>query len=373
MSSFKKKAPRLVLPDGTKTSIHNNQLLVSSGVPSLDDLFGGGIPVGTLLLIEEDKYTTYSQILLRYFLGEGIAAGHEIFLASAENDPAETLVNIPAFSADPKFEAKDETEETKDTAASLESMKIAWRYENLPKVQSARTSFTRTAGQEAVFGHYFDLSQKISAKHLESAAIRTLHLPPSEAKPYSATLDAIKSVLGERHRVTSTLPAGERRTIVRLALQSLGSSWWSSEEEDDRHLLPFLHSLRGVLRSTFSVCLVTVPAHVLSSPQLARSAEHLADAVFAVHSFAGTPHDKNPQFKDYHGFFQIKKLPRLNSLMCQYPETLDQAFKLRRRKFVIEKLHLPPDLSDNAARSQEDAVPTMSCSSGGGGKNLLDF
>lgn len=32
----------------------------------------------------------------------------------------------------------------------------------------------------------------------------------------------------------------------------------------------------------------------------------------------------------------------LNALNVYKPETLDLAFKLRRKRFIIEKLHLPP-------------------------------
>lgn len=36
------------------------------------------------------------------------------------------------------------------------------------------------------------------------------------------------------------------------------------------------------------------------------------------------------------GLFHVLRLPRLNSLKCQVPETFDLAFKLKRKKFTIE-------------------------------------
>ena len=36
------------------------------------------------------------------------------------------------------------------------------------------------------------------------------------------------------------------------------------------------------------------------------------------------------------GLFNIVKLPRLNSLVSHMPDTLDLAFKLKRKKFTIE-------------------------------------
>ena len=47
-TSFKKKGSRgrAVYPSGTKPSLHNNQLLISSGVPSLDNNIGNVIDRG---------------------------------------------------------------------------------------------------------------------------------------------------------------------------------------------------------------------------------------------------------------------------------------------------------------------------------------
>ena len=36
------------------------------------------------------------------------------------------------------------------------------------------------------------------------------------------------------------------------------------------------------------------------------------------------------------GLFYLVKLPCINSLICHMPETLDLAFKLRKKKFMIE-------------------------------------
>lgn len=44
------------------------------------------------------------------------------------------------------------------------------------------------------------------------------------------------------------------------------------------------------------------------------------------------------------------------------PETLDLAFKLKRKALVIEKLHLPPDLSETVSRSQGSAPATKAAS-----------
>ena len=101
-SRFQKKtAPKLPSIPGTKPSLFNFQLLTSSGIPGLDQLLGGGLPLGTLLLIqdipnnpeqenENDVETGqhYSSLLLQYFLSEGVVHGHKLFVGRV--DPGES-------------------------------------------------------------------------------------------------------------------------------------------------------------------------------------------------------------------------------------------------------------------------------------------
>uniref|UniRef100_A0A8V5FL01 Elongator complex protein 4 n=1 Tax=Melopsittacus undulatus TaxID=13146 RepID=A0A8V5FL01_MELUD len=93
-TSFQRKAAdgsRLATVVGTRPSVRHGQLLLSSGLPSLDCVLGGGIAVGTLLLIEEDKYALYSNLLFKYFLAEGVVCGHDLFVASAKEHPDNIL------------------------------------------------------------------------------------------------------------------------------------------------------------------------------------------------------------------------------------------------------------------------------------------
>uniref|UniRef100_A0A8C3HCD7 Elongator complex protein 4 n=1 Tax=Chrysemys picta bellii TaxID=8478 RepID=A0A8C3HCD7_CHRPI len=140
-TSFQRKVPassRLAAIAGTRPSVRHGQLLLSSGLPSLDCVLGGGLAVGTLLLIEEDKYGIYSNLLFKYFLAEGIVCGHNLFVASAKEDPADILKELPAPLFDDVHKNQVDEKETaiKSKQESQESMKIAWRYQNLPKMEN---------------------------------------------------------------------------------------------------------------------------------------------------------------------------------------------------------------------------------------------
>ena len=68
--------------------------------------------------------------------------------------------------------------------------------------------------------------------------------------------------------------------------------------------------------------------------------EHLSDFVIGLEAFAGSSKETNPVFKDYHGLLHIKKLPAFNTLINEDAIFTDLAFKLRRKKFLIEVINI---------------------------------
>lgn len=84
--SFQKRTRQLPI-SGTKPSLHNGQLLTSTGNPSLDYILGGGQQLGTILLIEEDKSACYAHTLTKYYLAEGVMQNHSLFIGGLGEDP----------------------------------------------------------------------------------------------------------------------------------------------------------------------------------------------------------------------------------------------------------------------------------------------
>ena len=82
----------------------------------------------------------------------------------------------------------------------------------------------------------------------------------------------------------------------------------------------------------------------------------LSDYCVSLQSFHGEE-KVNEVYKDYHGLLNIHKTQSLASLgppnmLIQDPSQL--VFKSKRTKFLIEKFHLPPDLSENVSRDNTD-------------------
>ncbi|XP_077316998.1 elongator complex protein 4 isoform X1 [Lithobates pipiens] len=389
-TSFRRKARgKLPAIRGARPSVHNGQLLVSTGVPSLDHILGGGLAVGTLLVIEEDAYSTYSNLLLKYFVAEGIVNGHEMFVASASEDPQMTLKDLPAPLTDelPKLERKVELE---GPGSEVDSMKIAWRYQNLPKVESVPLASSR-------FGHYYDISKPMSPDMLQSVKTHRFYLPQiisleetysSSSKmtcDYSQLLHSIQQAVHQGGFDGSNPQQRGEKNILRIGIQSLGSVLWgddicSDERPHNVHSLTrFLYALRGLLRSSLSVCFITLPAHLIQNKAITVRVRNLSDTVVGLESFIGSERESNPLYKDYHGLLYVHKIPRLNSLICDETDTKDLAFKLKRKLFSIERLHLPPDLSDTVSRSSKQDVAgsakllSSGCGTAAVGKKHLDF
>lgn len=91
--SFVKRNPVGAIP-GTKPSLHNAQLLTSTGNPSLDHIIGGGQQVGTIFMVEEDSLQTYSNILTAYYLAEGVMQQQSLWFASLEDHAKERIVSF---------------------------------------------------------------------------------------------------------------------------------------------------------------------------------------------------------------------------------------------------------------------------------------
>ncbi|KAF9914453.1 Elongator subunit elp4 [Lobosporangium transversale] len=213
MSSFKKRVPsaQTSLPAGCRLSAYNGQVLISTGIPSLDDILGGGLPLGTILLVQEDRQTSYGQLLLKYFLRQGVVAGDKCVVVSGDERPEAIMRSLMGIAGEESSssqvqqgvdsrddnEAKGDNRRVKKSGASAEDeddedseqgrLKIAWRYSGLKKFESgvdgrslpvisSRVNKEPSSSDGSVptpnqipFCEQFDLTTRISARALETA------------------------------------------------------------------------------------------------------------------------------------------------------------------------------------------------------------
>uniref|UniRef100_A0A7N5KJM2 Elongator complex protein 4 n=1 Tax=Ailuropoda melanoleuca TaxID=9646 RepID=A0A7N5KJM2_AILME len=371
VTSFQRKGPRasgtdsgcsrLVSIAGTRPSVRNGQLLVSTGLPALDQLLGGGLAVGTVLLIEEDKYNIYSSLVFKYFLAEGIINGHTLLVASVKEDPADILQELPAPLLDDNCKKDFDEDVCNDkTPDSNIKMKIAWRYQLLPKMeQSGPVSSSR-------FGHYYDASKRMPQELIEASKWHGFFFPEklsstniescSLTHGYRKLLQFIQNVIYEEGFDGSS-PQKKQKNILRIGIQSLGSPLWGddiccTENCDNSHsLTKFLYVLRGLLRTSLSACIITMPTHLIQNKAVIARVTNLSDTVVGLESFIGSERETNPLYKDYHGLIHIRQIPRLNNLIYDVSDVKDLAFKLKRKLFTIEWVQ------DNYLRQERNIYP----------------
>ncbi|KAL6256925.1 hypothetical protein P5V15_011860 [Pogonomyrmex californicus] len=355
------KAKLPVIP-GTKPSLRNSQLLISTGIPSLDNTIGGGLPIGSIFLIEEDKYGFNAKVVLKYFIAEGVVVSQPILIASQDTESSRFASNLPEFIGDSDYYAETTPHNTDEIP-----MKIAWRYQNMKTVNPIP--------QGQTFGHYYDLTKRMQPELLERADIKQWQYNEEmtvdknnkfENAAYADLLYTIEKTLREGHYFISETP--DEKKILRIAIHSVGSRLWLADTEtgSNRDLLKFLYCFRSLLRNSFAVGVITVPViNFENAGTIIERIEHLSDIAIRLESFAGSPKEINPLFKEYHGLLHIKKLCALNGLSHGGVQYRDLAFKLRRKKFLIEVLHLPPEFEDTTQREQDEIEPsTIGCASG---------
>ncbi|RUS21564.1 Elongator complex protein 4 [Endogone sp. FLAS-F59071] len=353
--------------------------------PPLTHILGGGIPIGTVLLIREDRRTAYAHLLLKYFLAQGIASGHGVAVASKDERPADIVRDLMWVVED--GDKDDGGEDTKKTAAlndEEDKLTIAWRYRNLKKFetgvesraappslqskQSAAAALLSTTPtpqsqtQPAPFCHTYDLTKRIPASAIDTASVSLIEIPNEFDEEYikgqddyALLLERIRAVVEEGgfSSLTPTPPSGERNAL-RIGIHAIASPSWQIRNSHD--LFRFFHALRGLLRFSFAAAVITIPAYLYVGEDATaghiRRVEHMCDAVVEVESFASSPTASSASYAhNYHGLFRVYKLPALNSLLPSSTKlsvlsaggSNDLAFRLRRKRFAIETFHLPPE------------------------------
>jgi len=143
MSSFKRKPTGKqalhVLP-GTRISPASNlSLITSTGITSLDDILGGGVPLTcSLLYAAPDIHSSYGDLIQKYFVAQGLFCGHRVCIIGEDAERfAHNAMWLPkSQSAKSRNGGKDSDDEDIKSTDAGQKVKIAWRYEKMKQFQT---------------------------------------------------------------------------------------------------------------------------------------------------------------------------------------------------------------------------------------------
>ncbi|GFY82750.1 paxneb protein-like protein [Actinidia rufa] len=100
----------------------NGTIFVSSGIPDLDRILGGGFPLGSLVMVMEDIEAPHHMLLLRNFMSQGLVHNQPLLYGSPSREPRAFLGTLPTPVLSKDDKSRDhETEQEK-------GLRIAWQY-----------------------------------------------------------------------------------------------------------------------------------------------------------------------------------------------------------------------------------------------------
>ncbi|KAL4779208.1 Elongator complex protein 4 [Aspergillus varians] len=352
---------------GVRPSPDDGRPTTSTGSPSLDNLLAGhgGLPIGKILLLEENGTTDFAGALLRYYAAEGVVQDQKVHVIGMPEQWGRTLPGLigPAEAADEKSDKR-----------KGDRMKIAWRYERLGEfgtgVAGARAPAATPSDQnpssvdgslmkQPAFCHAFDLTKRLT--HPSISNITYIPIVPTN-EPLLVSI---------RKRLEANIASSSPNTVHRIVIPSfLNLTLYPPDVSEPENVLPFLHSLRALASSSGSriTVMMTIPLSLFPrSSGLVRWMEILCDGVIELCPFphssdalstsgAATSHEEPPQ-----GMLKTHRLPVLHERGGGSDQNIgeDWAFTLSRRKFEIKPFSLPPAEGDQEAenKTRSDKMP----------------
>ncbi|XP_057541557.1 elongator complex protein 4 isoform X1 [Amaranthus tricolor] len=331
----------------------NGVVFVSSGIPDLDRILGGGFALGSLIMVMEDPEAPHHMLLLRNYMAQGLMHNQPLLYASPSKDPKGFLGTLPN-PIPPKDDKPHDhgTEQDKD-------LRIAWQYKKYSR-ESLQGHDIRDSDHE--YCNTFDLRKPLERQFLAGKHIDCV-----------STLDLTLDIL---HQRCSTFLAQNSRSdssiscAGRIAIQSFCAPQCGYFDKD-WDMLAFVTALKRMVRESNAVAVITFP-HSLLSSSFSKRWQHFADTLISVKAIADE--DKELEqlltgYKEMVGFLGIHKVARINTQVPLVLEASTFSIKLhKRRSLVFECLNQAPIDGSSGA-----SYGTSSSCSASAKQGSLDF
>ena len=300
-----------------------------SGIPTLDYYIGGGFKKHSLCLLEDSYDPSYISLnFFKSFIRAGKDSGDTIIIVGKCPELFQQL------DGEENAQNKEASSSVKVSETS-ENLKIAWRYQMFPKLSDDAPQIMKKPFSESTLpGHVICIN---------SSLLSTMEL-----------LEALTQRMNpEKHN--------------RILFWDFGSYNFVNSG----NLLWFVNNVRAKLQQFNCVSLLGISRNSVNERELIPKLRHLSNYHHSVVSFDQHPDvDLGPNSlfqKDHVGMLVVEKTPYVNGIVPHYMDDDKFALKKRRQHLLLERLHLPPDLSDTANRS-EVPISLPSCASSNSSK-----
>ena len=313
MPSFTKRTPTSsnAPPTGTVPSLSSCTPplhLLPTGIPSLDDLLGGGgLPLGGIwCILAPDRHTSWSRIVERYWIARGLVDGQKGVVVGEKGEeivrgcmwvdeaarqapspqqngmsPSETGSSVTNVGPNAKTAAGSESEGEEAGLADVSALgenrpKIAWRYDGMQKFQT-----TLGKGGESKHGWVLEFKLIIFVcvdhgelnllKPIPASTITSLerqkmqqYIPLEPSASSSSSTSAWSIMSNVLMQLQAIIQKHNDSQALRVTIHSLGDVFWGSPSSAE--VLRFTHALRGMVRDRSVGVLITLPPDLARSP-----------------------------------------------------------------------------------------------------------
>ncbi|KAJ1260064.1 hypothetical protein BS78_10G203100 [Paspalum vaginatum] len=366
-SSFSRATSNQVASSSGATGVKlgpNGAAFVSSGIPDLDRILGGGFLLGSVVMIMEDADAPHHLLLLRCFMAQGVVHKQPLLFSGPMKEPRLFLGTLPAPVSSSKEDGRHSrgmgAGASSDRRANEEGLRIAWQYKKY--FGDEKTYGVEHNDNKQEFSNDFDLRKPLERHLLNSQNIECVST--QDANTLSDLQDRCSAFLSKLPRKD-----GGTSTAGRIAIQSLCAPQCAYFEKD-WNMVSFIRSLKAMVRSSGSVAVITFPSAVLSN-SFCKRWQHLADTLLSIKAIPDEDKDLAKLltgYQDMVGFLHVHKVAQPNSQVPVILEASTLSLKLRkRRSLMLERLiQAPVDGS-----SGPSSAASGSCTSSHGSQ--LDF
>ncbi|KAG5071915.1 hypothetical protein AAZX31_03G095200 [Glycine max] len=277
----------------------NGTMFISSGIPDLDKILGGGFSLGSLVMVMEDPEAPHHMLLLRNFMSQGLVQKQPLLYASASRDPKSFLGTLPSL-VSPKGDKSSDLGQEKD-------LRIAWQYKKY--FGEPQLNLNTNNGGHHDYCNDFDLRKPLDRHFFSGINVDCVSI--KDSPNLTSLQDRCAGFLAKFSRNEGSISSAGR-----IAIQSFCSPQCKYSNEE-WHMLSFIRSLKGLARSSNAVIVVTFPPSLLS-PSCSKRLQHMADTLLSVKAIPDEDQELAKLLTGYQDMIGLLNVTKLRGLIHRF-------------------------------------------------------